>query len=149
MIWGYFHMSINHDSQLVVDLINVFVYGTLKPGEENFDRHCQQALEIQEAIAHGTLYALPMGYPAMTSGDSPVYGFLLSFNDPQILVEFDDLEDYCPDRPLEQNEYYRQKIQTFSLAHQPLSNAWVYLMESEKAKRLGVLMPEGRWTGHE
>jgi hypothetical protein len=25
----------------------------------------------------------------------------------------------------------------------------VYLMEREKAKRLGVLLPEGRWTGHE
>lgn len=130
-------------------MINVFVYGTLKPGEANFDRHCQQALEMQEAIAHGTLYALSMGYPAMTSGDSPIYGFLLSFNDPKILVELDALEDYCPNCPFEQNEYYRQKIQTFSLTRQPLCDAWVYLMECEKAKRLGVLLPEGRWTGHE
>ena len=135
-------------------MIKIFVYGTLKPGEENFDRHCQKALEqkaleIQEAIAHGTLYALPMGYPAMTSGNSLIYGFLLLFHDPHILAELDDLEDCCPDRPFEQNEYYRQKIQTFSLAHQSLGTAWVYLIEREKAKRLGVLLPEGHWTGHE
>jgi gamma-glutamylcyclotransferase (GGCT)/AIG2-like uncharacterized protein YtfP len=141
-------MNVNHDRQSL-GLLQIFVYGTLKPGEANFDRHCQKALEIQEAIAHGDLYALPMGYPAMTSGNSLIYGFLLSFHDPQILAELDDLEDYCPDRPFEENEYYRQKIQTFSLTHQPLGNAWVYLMECEKAKRLGVLVPEGRWTGHE
>ncbi len=147
-------MNVNHDRQPAVGLLKIFVYGTLKPEEANFDRHCQKALEqkaleIQEAIAHGTLYALPMGYPAMTSGNSPIYGFLLSFHDPQILAELDDLEDYCPDRPFEDNEYYRQKIQTFSLTRQPLGNAWVYLMEFEKAKRLGVLLPGGRWTGHE
>jgi gamma-glutamylcyclotransferase (GGCT)/AIG2-like uncharacterized protein YtfP len=107
------------------------------------------------AIAHGTLYDFPtVGYPAMTPGDSLVYGFLLSFANPEILTALDELEDYAADRPPEQNEYYRQKIQTFSLSHQPLGNAWVYLMEPEKAKRLGgVLLSEGRWserkTGHE
>jgi gamma-glutamylcyclotransferase (GGCT)/AIG2-like uncharacterized protein YtfP len=135
---------------------HIFVYGTLKPGESNFDLYCQQALQIQEAIAHGTLYDFPaLGYPAMTSGDSLVYGFLLSFGDPQILVALDELEDYSADRPPEQNEYDRQKIQTFSLSHQSPGNAWVYLMEPEKAKRLGgVLLSQGRWsekkeTGHE
>lgn len=147
-------MDINQSSQPFIEPLKIFVYGTLKPGEANFDRHCQPALnqktlEIQEAIAYGTLYTLPMGYPAMTSGNSLIYGFLLSFHAPQILVELDDLEDYCPDRPFEANEYYRQKIQTFSPTHQPLGNAWVYLMEREKAKRLGVLLPEGHWTGHE
>jgi gamma-glutamylcyclotransferase (GGCT)/AIG2-like uncharacterized protein YtfP len=129
---------------------NIFVYGTLKPGKANFDRYCQNVVEIQAAIAHGTLYDLPLGYPAMTPGNSPIYGFLLSFAHPQILLELDELEDYRPDRPIEQNEYYRQKIQTFSLAHQSLGNAWAYLMEPEKAKRLrGVLLEDGQWTGHE
>lgn len=126
---------------------HIFVYGTLKPGEANFDRYCQNVLEIQAAIAHGTLYDLPLGYPAMTLGNSPVYGFLLSFAQPQILLELDELEDYRPDRPMEENEYYRQKIQTFSLSHQSLGDAWVYLMELEKAKRLGgVLLSEGQWA---
>jgi gamma-glutamylcyclotransferase (GGCT)/AIG2-like uncharacterized protein YtfP len=139
----------NSDPQL--HLIQIFVYGTLKPGESNFDRHCQNVIQIQEAIVHGTLYDFPaLGYPAMTPGDSSVYGFLLSFTEPKILIALDELEDYSADRPLEQNEYYRQKIQTFSLSHQSLGDAWVYLMEPEKAKRLGgVLLSEGRWTGHE
>jgi gamma-glutamylcyclotransferase (GGCT)/AIG2-like uncharacterized protein YtfP len=128
--------------------INIFVYGTLKPGEVNFDRYCQNVVGIQAAIAHGTLYDLPLGYPAMTPGTSPVYGFLLSFAHPQILPELDELEDYRPDRPIEQNEYYRQKVQTFNLSHQSLGNAWAYLMEPEKAKRLkGVLLEDGQWTG--
>jgi gamma-glutamylcyclotransferase (GGCT)/AIG2-like uncharacterized protein YtfP len=130
--------------------VNIFVYGTLKPGEANFDRYCQNVLEIQAALAHGTLYDLPLGYPAMTPGNSPVYGFLLSFAHPQILLELDELEDYCPDRPMEENEYYRQRIQTFSLSHQSLGDAWAYLMEPEKAKRLGgVLLSKGQWKGHE
>jgi gamma-glutamylcyclotransferase (GGCT)/AIG2-like uncharacterized protein YtfP len=128
----------------------IFVYGTLKPGEANFDRYCQNALKIQAAIAYGTLYDLPLGYPAMTPGNSPVYGFLLSFAHPQILLELDELEDYRPDRPMEENEYYRKKIQTFSPSHQSLGDAWVYLMELEKAKRLGgVLLSEGLWKRHE
>jgi gamma-glutamylcyclotransferase (GGCT)/AIG2-like uncharacterized protein YtfP len=143
-----------HTDRLDPAHTHIFVYGTLKPGESNFDRYCQNAIQIQEAIVHGTLYDFPaLGYPAMTSGAFPIYGFLLSFPDPKILTALDELEDYAADRPPEQNEYYRQKIQTFSLSHQSLGKAWGYLMEPEKAKRLGgVLLSEGRWserkTGH-
>jgi gamma-glutamylcyclotransferase (GGCT)/AIG2-like uncharacterized protein YtfP len=127
--------------------MKIFVYGTLKPGEANHDRYCQSVAHIQPAIVFGTLYALPMGYPAMTPGDSPVHGFLLTFDDPQILVALDELEDYRSDRPPAQNEYNRQKTKTFSPIHQPLGNAWVYQMEIAKAKRLGgVLLPGGNWT---
>jgi gamma-glutamylcyclotransferase (GGCT)/AIG2-like uncharacterized protein YtfP len=127
--------------------MKIFVYGTLKPGEANHDRYCQSATHIQAAIAHGTLFALPFGYPAMTPGNSPISGFLLTFDDPQILNELDELEDYQPDRPADQNEYYRQKNQTFSPSHQSLGKAWVYMMALEKAKRLGgVLLPNGTWT---
>lgn len=131
--------------------IRVFVYGTLKPGERNFDRYCAaKVVEMQEAIGFGQLYALPFGYPAMTKGTNCVYGYLLSFDDPDVLLNLDALEDYQPDRPLTENEYIREKIETFSLERQPLGLAWVYRMTPEMAKRLnGILLPNGRWTGTE
>jgi gamma-glutamylcyclotransferase (GGCT)/AIG2-like uncharacterized protein YtfP len=58
----------------------VFVYGTLKPGENNYQIYCAgKVLAEQRAIAFGRLFSLPAGYPAMTPGDCPVHGFLLSF----------------------------------------------------------------------
>ena len=127
----------------------VFVYGTLKPGECNFDRYCAaKVVEMQEAIGLGQLYDLPFGYPAMTTGINDVYGYLLSFDDPNILLNLDVLEDYQPDRPATENEYIRTEIETFSLERQPLGLAWVYRMTPEMAKRLnGILLPSGRWTG--
>jgi gamma-glutamylcyclotransferase (GGCT)/AIG2-like uncharacterized protein YtfP len=127
----------------------VFVYGTLKPGEENFDRYCAgRIVSAQEAIALGQLYDLPFGYPAMTPGSGLVYGVVLSFTDPTLLVHLDELEAFDPHRPPEENEYIRQKIETFSLNCQPLGWAWVYLMNSEQAKQLGgMLLPDGWWTG--
>jgi gamma-glutamylcyclotransferase (GGCT)/AIG2-like uncharacterized protein YtfP len=127
--------------------MKLFVYGTLKPGESNHDRYCQSVTQIEAAIVYGSLYALPLGYPALTPGNTPVHGFLLTFADSQMLSQLDELEDYRSDRPTEKNEYDRQKTKTFSPTHQPLGTAWVYMMELEKAKRLGgVLLPEGNWT---
>ncbi len=126
-----------------------FVYGTLKPGESNYKAYCApKVVEAQRAIALGLLFALPLGYPAMTTGDLPVQGFLLSFTDPDVLDRLDWLEDYNPQRPAVENEYNRQKIQTYSPSWQPLDWAWVYLMTLEQVNRLGgVLLTNGCWNG--
>lgn len=127
----------------------VFVYGTLKPDEENYSRYCQaKVVETTEAIAFGTLYHLPMGYPAMTTGSSPVYGYLLTFADLAVLRQLDWLEDYDPTRPSEANDYSRDQIEVFSLDHQPLGVAWSYRMRPEQAVQMGgTLLPGGNWTG--
>lgn len=133
----------------MTNLLRVFVYGTLKPGECNYDRYCAgRVVEVQAAIVYGQLFDLPLGYPAMTPGTLPVYGVLLSFVDPAILRELDDLEDYDPHRPTDANEYVRVQTQVFSLNGELLGSAWVYQMEQEQAKRLGgVFLPNGIWTG--
>lgn len=43
------------------NLVKVFVYGTLKPGESNYQRYCDRSsvVESQRAIALGQLFALP------------------------------------------------------------------------------------------
>lgn len=131
-----------------LDELKVFVYGTLKPGECNYQRYCQgKVVDHKRAIAFGKLFHLHLrGYPAMTPGDSLIQGFLLTFNDPTILNILDQLEDYEPQRTLAENEYYRQKIPIYDLSNQPLGLAWVYLMNPHRVKELaGTPIPSGWW----
>lgn len=131
----------------MTDLLRVFVYGTLKPGGYYHAQYCADRLiTAQEAIVYGLLYDLPAGYPALTAGDRPVYGYLLSFADPAVLQDLDDLEDYRPDRPTVENEYIRQQREVFDLKGRSLGLAWVYLMQPERVEQMGgVLLPDGKW----
>ena len=129
-------------------LIQVFVYGTLKPGEANYQQFCADyVVTAQQAIALGQLFDLPLGYPAMTPGSFKVYGVLLSFVDPEILLQLDWLEDYDPQRAIAENEYYRQQIEVYDTSLAPLGNAWTYLMTPEQVRAFGgVLLPDGWWS---
>lgn len=132
------------------ELLRVFVYGTLKPGEENYPRYCQDyVVEAVAAIAIGTLYDLPMGYPAMTMGTSPVYGYLLTFDDFSVLDELDWLEDYDATRPPDANEYSRDEIEVFRPDRRSLGLAWVYRMSTAQAVQLGgTVLANGNWQRH-
>jgi gamma-glutamylcyclotransferase (GGCT)/AIG2-like uncharacterized protein YtfP len=129
-------------------MLKVFVYGTLKPGESNYQRLCAgKVVEEERAIAYGTLFSLPVGYPAMTSGDTPIQGYLLTFAGPDILSALDRLEGYHPNRPMEHNEYNRQLIETFNLSEQLLGTAWAYFMSCERVRSYGgILLPAGWWS---
>lgn len=132
-----------------MNLIRVFVYGTLKPGEYNYQRYCQQqVVQTETAIALGQLFQLPMGYPAMVLGEGVVQGIILSFPDSSILPALDQLEDYDPQRPPEQNEYQRQQIQTYNGDHQPLKQAWAYTMTLQSVQRFkgARIIPTGCWS---
>lgn len=135
---------------LMIDdkLIKVFVYGTLKPGEPNYQQFCADyVVAAQEAIAVGQLFDLPLGYPAMTPGHLKVYGVLLSFANPEILQQLDWLEDYDPQRAIAENEYYRQRIEVYDTFLAPLGNAWTYLMALEQVRAFGgILLPDGWWS---
>jgi len=129
--------------------LKIFVYGTLKPGEVNYQRYCEGlVVEVQRAIASGQLFDLPLGYPAMTLGESTVHGFLLTFADPKVFSQIDELEDYHPHRPSHDNLYNRQQVEIYSLEGESLGFAWVYLMTPEQIQHLqGVEIPSGWWTG--
>ncbi|WP_193372596.1 gamma-glutamylcyclotransferase family protein [Planktothrix agardhii] len=131
--------------------IDVFVYGTLKPGECNYQRYCQGRVIAQRpALAWGKLYALSLGYPGMVAGDGIVEGVILSFTDPNIFLDLDQLENYQPHRPAEENEYQRQQISVFDLNHQPLGLVWVYLMDIKTVEFYsGVLIPDGCWKNQD
>ncbi|BAY48287.1 hypothetical protein SAMD00079811_59080 [Scytonema sp. HK-05] len=132
-------------------MLKVFVYGTLKPGEANYQRYCAgNVVDTTKAIAQGKLFALPMGYPAMTPGNSPVHGYLLSFTNLDVLKALDELEDYHPDRAASENLYNRKQIETHDPQGHPLGWAWVYIMTQERALQLGgVHLPDGWWSGSE
>lgn len=131
------------------DLVRVFVYGTLKPGEANYKKYCAgKVVDVKRAFVQGKLFALPMGYPAMTLGDNQVYGYLLSFSNPRVLNELDVLENYQPTRQPSENLYNRQTIEVYEPQSTSLGLAWVYLMALEQVEQLeGFLQPDGWWTG--
>lgn len=135
----------------MLNTVNIFVYGTLKPGELNYQRYCAgKVRSAKRAIALGQLFALPMGYPAMTIGDIPVHGYLLSFPDLAILRHLDWLEDYDPRRKEVENEYNRRLIETYNSDWATLGLAWVYLMSLEQIYSFGgVFLPDGWWSGCE
>ena len=129
-------------------MLQVFVYGTLKPGEANYHLCEKQVLKAEKAIALGELYALPMGYPAMTLGNSKVHGYLLTFADEKILTVLDDLEDYDSTRPIAANLYNRQSIEIFDPTGLSLGWVWVYLMTQNIVNQLGgVILLNGCWDG--
>lgn len=135
-------------SEETLNQLKIFVYGTLKPGESNYQRYCAgKVVEEIEAIAFGQLYNLPFGYPAMTLGDGKVHGYLLTFNDSAILSCLDELEDYEPNRMPEANEYNRHLIETFDLSGKSLGMVWVYLMSWQLVQKLGgVMISSGCWS---
>jgi gamma-glutamylcyclotransferase (GGCT)/AIG2-like uncharacterized protein YtfP len=132
------------------DPLRLFVYGTLKPGEANFDRYCRTAIAARPAWVQGQLYALNLGYPGLVLGGSGlVAGVLLEFAEPGLLAAIDELEDYRADRAADLNEYQRQWCRVFcgdSLDSETIG-AWVYGMRADRVLALGgVELMEG-WSG--
>jgi gamma-glutamylcyclotransferase (GGCT)/AIG2-like uncharacterized protein YtfP len=129
--------------------LDVFVYGTLKPGEANFPAYCEGKVIAQTpAYTWGELYALPVGYPAMTEGKNKVQGMLLSFSDRQILQNLDELEGYQSQRVGDLNEYYRASVAVYSLGDRLIRHAWAYYMTLAKVKQYqGIKLTSGSWTG--
>ena len=131
----------------LMNKINVFVYGTLKPGERNYLNYCAgKTIEETKAYTWGKLYHLSLGYPAMTEGDKKIEGYLLTFSDASILTNLDELEDYHRDRSPDLNEYYRQQVSVYNLADNFLGLAWSYFMNLEKIRQLkGIPLNSGAW----
>ncbi len=129
-------------------LLRVFVYGTLKPGEANYEFYCgSEVVETKKAWTRGELYSLPQGYPAMTTGNDKVYGYLLSFNNPDVLSSLDELEDYNPQRPDKENLYNRTEVEIFDLENNSLGVAWAYFMNFMMIFQLkGTPQTDGWWS---
>ncbi len=134
--------------------IRIFVYGSLKPDEFNYSVCADRVVSTEPAIAQGTLYHLPLGYPAMTTGNTPIHGYILTFADAEILPILDtfethdrtELQKLFPD--LKENcDYDRHLIDTFTPDAQFFTQAWAYLMTITQITQIqGILIPSGNWT---
>jgi len=130
--------------------IQVFVYGTLKPGESNYLAFCQgNTIAEIEAYTKGELYHLTPGYPAMTLGTRKIQGYLLIFSaQSKILSRLDILENYQPDRAIALNDYYRQSVSVYNQQDELISNAWCYQMTPPKIAEFGgQLINSNIWSG--
>ena len=129
--------------------VNVFVYGTLMPGQCNHHRYCQPYLKSATiGYIFGKIYHLqPLGYPGVCEGTDQVWGYCLTFGAGFSLAELDSLEDYDPKRDPEQNEYNRHCTTVFSPNGDCQSNALIYRMTATNIQRhQGIYLPSGKWS---
>jgi gamma-glutamylcyclotransferase (GGCT)/AIG2-like uncharacterized protein YtfP len=134
--------------EIVNSHLYIFVYGTLKPGEANFDRYCgNRVISSQRGYIQAELYHFPaFGYPGAIHGTNQVHGYVLTFADAAVLVALDELEDYQPDRQPAENEYTRELVSTYTVAGNPLVLAWAYFMRLDRIQQGGgMLVPDGWW----
>ncbi len=121
-----------------MELLKIFVYGSLKPGEINYNYYCDgKVIEIIEANIRGKLFDLPLGYPAAVEGEGKIEGFLYTFHQLDILASIDELEGYQASRSLNENEYYRKVVPIYDSKDGFLTEAWTYFMTPEKVKQTG------------
>ena len=129
-------------------MLQLFVYGTLKPGEVNYNVYCKDlVVEEKLAFAKGVLFDLSLGYPGMTEGEGWVKGYILTFKEKSILNTLDLLEDYQEDRSDLDNEYYRKLITVYNPKQIQIGQAWGYFMSFEKVKQFkGIKIVSGCWN---
>ena len=125
----------------------VFVYGTLKPGEAAFRRFCEPyIIEQQDALAPGRLYHLSLGYPALTLESGWVEGTLLTFSSTTALTKLDEFESFYPDHP-QDSEYLRIWHTVYDPDQVFLTHAWAYAMTKKQVDALGgTWLQDGQWT---
>jgi gamma-glutamylcyclotransferase (GGCT)/AIG2-like uncharacterized protein YtfP len=118
--------------------VSIFVYGTLKPGEDNYIPYCKDRYsQVFNAKVKGEIYDLPMGYPAMVESDEWARGVLYEFTDISVLYDIDSLEGYDPSLSEDQNLYKRKMVEVFGENKKFLCFAWAYYMNKERVIRLG------------
>ena len=128
---------------LSLGTVDVFVYGTLKPGGTYHQKFCLPYLkQARSAQVRGLLYDLPnLGYPAMTLGDGWVKGYLFTLHE-AAMPGLDHLEGYDPQTE-DNQEYRRLRATVFDLIGQPIGDAWLYVMDQLPAE--AIWLSDGEW----
>lgn len=128
--------------------LEVFVYGTLKPGGHYWPQFCEgKVARHRPAKIHGELYDLHVGYPGLRlRGQNWVHGYLLELKEPVHLDGLDYLEGYAPVRPESENEYKRVRVPCYDESGQPLGEVWAYEITSTAfAKHRPTRIEDGNW----
>lgn len=132
------------------EITNLFVYGTLMPGESNFRQIENVVIDHQPGTVEGVLVDLG-AYPALIEGKGRVKGVVLEV-DADALEITDRIEGYHPER--DRCLYVRQKT-VVQLDSREEVTAWTYLFADPDAVRdhprlvVGALntKPVFQWRG--
>ncbi|MCL6634191.1 MAG: gamma-glutamylcyclotransferase [Peptococcaceae bacterium] len=131
-------------------LNRLFVYGTLLPGLENYNRFIATCRpKAFKARAKGIMYYLPEdGYPVVLEGEGEVKGVLFETRDmPVILPEIDEIEKYTG---VESQSHLIREIKDVEIVDtNETVKAHMYLWPPSRAEWLkehGVVIPDGDWA---
>lgn len=130
-------------------LNNLFVYGTLLPGLENYRRFVEKYKpQVSEARAKGTMYYLPGdGYPVVIEGSGEIKGVLFETRElAVILPELDEIEKYTGVES--QSHLIREIRDVKNLATGETVKAHMFLWPPSRREWLeknGTVIPDGDW----
>jgi len=126
----------------------VFVYGTLKPGFSNFRNlriNCRVE-GIKKATVKGTLHSLG-AFPGMVRGDSIVHGYILYFDDKELMEDLDYLEGYASSNNILMNLYTREFIEAFDYSGKSLGKVQTYIINTVTGRFKDLeLIESGNWV---
>ncbi|MHB8975931.1 MAG: gamma-glutamylcyclotransferase family protein [Trichloromonadaceae bacterium] len=128
----------------------VFVYGTLRPGEENYPHFLagRTAAELPGTVAGELFFVVDGGYPYLAPGKGRVHGELVEL-DPHCyratLESLDALEEYHPQD--ERHSVYLRRTTHVRLADGSERPAWVYYWNVPT--RRGVKITSGDFRQHQ
>lgn len=133
------------------DDLNVFVYGTLKPGGFYWPRFCEgKVLGWYPARVRGRVFHLPVGYPAAHfEEDHWIEGVVLELRNREVLRGIDYLEGFDPYRSRsEKNDYTRCRVKAYRSDSDEMAWVWSYEMSLAKIHgQGGKWVEDGSWIG--
>lgn len=131
----------------------IFVYGSLMKGFFNYERFLKsRAVKVEKGRTSGRLYHLGnKGYPGMVSGESHVYGEIITYEDEIVcLMEMDKLEGFSGDYSTE-NVYNRMPIEVLNLDTDEtmILDAYVYNDKAQcNADDERIHIAHGSWSDY-
>jgi gamma-glutamylcyclotransferase (GGCT)/AIG2-like uncharacterized protein YtfP len=141
------------------EYLPIFVYGTLRPGQENYDRFVlgKTTREVRAMLADHAMFVLD-GYPCITedSGAGDVIGDALYLSPelfPAVLAALDQLEGYTPGNASSPYLRVRRSVRTGEgdRGEPPRTSlAWVYVGGEPALLRRPACdpVPGGDWLAY-
>ncbi len=120
--------------------MKIFVYGTLREGQYNYDKYFKgHVLHKEEGYVKGSLYTIKgVVYPALIDGDDMVLGEILTLNEHVCMQDVDEMERYYGEGCIE-NEYNKIPCMIYDKDLNPLTYLPVYKYNLDNPKQRNLL----------
>ena len=122
----------------------LFTYGSMAEGMVHFERIKDFILSVTPAVAHGTIYRLKVGFPAMTlGGHDLVHGSLVELKPSELLWSLLDSFYGFNQQDPSKSLYVREAVNV--LANTTMMPAWVYVLPADRIPANAQLIAGGDW----